>query len=44
MSARHFLIIVAIVQGALLAALFFLIIVNRWFRLRRMCWRNPWRV
>jgi HEAT repeats len=35
MTARHFLMVVAIVQGALLASLFVLIILNRWFRLRR---------
>ena len=32
---------VAIVQGALLAALFVLIILNRWFRLRRSTRLNP---
>jgi len=41
MSARHFLIIVAIVQGLLLAALIVLIILNRWFRLRRSTRLNP---
>src|SRR5881396_2037476 len=41
MSARHFLIVVAIVQGALLAALIVLIILNRWFRLRRSTRLNP---
>src|SRR5881409_717740 len=41
MSARHFLIVVAIVQGGLLAALIVLIILNRWFRLRRSTRLNP---
>ncbi len=41
MTARHFLTIVAIVQGGLLAALFVLIILNRWFRLRRSSRLNP---
>lgn len=41
MSARSFLIVVASVQGALLAALIVLIILNRWFRLRRSTRLNP---
>ena len=41
MTARHFLIVVAIVQGGLLAALIVLIILNRWFRLRRSTRLNP---
>ena len=41
MTARHFLTIVAIVQGALLAALLVLIVLNRWFRLRRSTRLNP---
>lgn len=41
MSAQQFLIIVAAVQGVLLAALFALIILNRWFRLRRSTRLNP---
>src|SRR3989441_6484126 len=41
MSARHFLIVVAIVQGGLLASLIVLIILNRWFRLRRSTRLNP---
>lgn len=41
MTARHFLIVVAIVQGGLLGALFVLIILNRWFRLRRSTRLNP---
>src|SRR5216110_1402201 len=41
MTARHFLTIVAIVQGALLGALVVLIILNRWFRLRRSSRLNP---
>ncbi|HTI05736.1 MAG TPA: HEAT repeat domain-containing protein [Gemmatimonadales bacterium] len=35
MSSRQFLLVVAIVQGGLLAALVVLIILNRWFRVRR---------
>lgn len=35
MTARHFLMVVAVVQGTLLLALMVLIILNRWFRLRR---------
>jgi hypothetical protein len=41
MSARSFLIVVAIVQGGLLAALIVLIVLNRWFRLRRSTRLNP---
>lgn len=41
MSARHFLIVVAIVQGGLLAALVVLIVLNRWFRLRRSTRLQP---
>ena len=41
MTARHFLTIVAIVQGGLFAALMVLIILNRWFRLRRSSRLNP---
>ena len=41
MTARHFLIVVAIVQGVLLSALVVLIILNRWFRLRRSSRLNP---
>ncbi len=41
MTARHFLTIVAIVQGALLAALLVLIMLNRWFRLRRSTRLTP---
>jgi len=40
-TARHFLIVVAIVQGVLLAALVVLIVLNRWFRLRRSSRLNP---
>src|SRR5213079_2788483 len=40
-TARHFLTIVAIVQGALLGALVVLIVLNRWFRLRRSSRLNP---
>jgi len=41
MTARQFLIVVAIVQGILLGALIVLIILNRWFRLRRSTRLNP---
>ena len=41
MTARHFLTAVAIVQGVLLAALVVLIVLNRWFRLRRSTRLNP---
>lgn len=41
MSARSFLVIVAIVQGGLLLALIALIVLNRWFRLRRSTRLNP---
>jgi HEAT repeat protein len=41
MTARQFLIVVAIVQGALLGALIVLIILNRWFRVRRSTRLNP---
>jgi hypothetical protein len=40
-NARAFLTIVAIVQGGLLAALLVLIVLNRWFRLRRSTRLNP---
>jgi len=40
-NARAFLTVVAIVQGVLLAALIVLIILNRWFRLRRSTRLNP---
>ena len=41
MNARAFLIVVAIVQGGLLAALIVLIVLNRWFRVRRSTRLNP---
>ena len=41
MTARHFLTVVAIVQGILLGGLIVLIILNRWFRLRRSTRLNP---
>ena len=41
MTARHFLAVVAVVQGVLLAALLILIVLNRWFRLRRRARDNP---
>lgn len=41
MTARQFLIVVALVQGLLLGALIVLIILNRWFRLRRSTRLNP---
>jgi HEAT repeat protein len=40
-TARHFLTVVAIVQGILLGGLIVLIILNRWFRLRRSTRLNP---
>jgi hypothetical protein len=40
-NARAFLTVVAIVQGGLLAALIVLIVLNRWFRLRRSTKLNP---
>lgn len=44
MTSRQFLLVVAIVQGVLLAALIALIVLNRWFRLRRSARLNPRRV
>jgi HEAT repeat protein len=41
LSAHAFLIVVAIVQGVLLGALIVLVILNRWFRLRRSTRLNP---
>ncbi|HLZ46857.1 MAG TPA: HEAT repeat domain-containing protein [Gemmatimonadales bacterium] len=41
MKAHTFLIVVAIVQGFLLGALMALIVLNRWFRLRRSSRLNP---
>jgi HEAT repeats len=41
MTSRHFLAVVAIAQGALLVALIILIILNRWFRLRRRARVHP---
>src|SRR5436309_6223500 len=41
MNARAFLTVVAIVQGILLGALFVLMILNRWFRLRRSTRLGP---
>ena len=41
MSARTFLVVVAIVQGGLLAALIVLIVLNRWFRVRRSTRLHP---
>ena len=41
MNARAFLTIVAIVQGGLLVALIVLIVLNRWFRVRRSTRLNP---
>jgi hypothetical protein len=39
--SRDFLVVVALVQGALLGALVLLIILNRWFRLRRRARVHP---
>ena len=44
MTARHFLAVVALVQGVLLAALLILIVLNRWFRLRRRARVHPRRL
>ncbi|HYL21173.1 MAG TPA: HEAT repeat domain-containing protein [Gemmatimonadales bacterium] len=41
MTSRHFLAVVALAQGALLIALIILIILNRWFRLRRKARVHP---
>jgi len=41
MTGRHFLAVVAVAQGALLVALIILIILNRWFRLRRRARVHP---
>lgn len=41
MKAHTFLIVVGIVQGFLLGALIVLIVLNRWFRLRRSSRLNP---
>jgi len=43
-TARHFLAVVALVQGVLLAALLMLIVLNRWFRLRRRARVHPRRL
>jgi len=43
-TARHFLVVVALVQGVLLAALLILIVLNRWFRLRRRARVHPRRL
>jgi HEAT repeat protein len=40
-TSRQFLIVVALVQGVLLGALIVLIILNRWFRLRRSAHLQP---
>src|SRR5213079_383222 len=41
LTARHFLAVVAVAQGVLLAALLILIVLNRWFRLRRRARDHP---
>ncbi|HEU5262947.1 MAG TPA: HEAT repeat domain-containing protein [Gemmatimonadales bacterium] len=41
MTSRDFLIVVALAQGVLLAALVILIILNRWFRLRHRARVHP---
>jgi hypothetical protein len=43
-TGRHFLAIVALTQGVLLAALLILIVLNRWFRLRRKARLDPRRM
>ena len=44
MTSHQVLFVVALVQGVLLAALIILIILNRWFRLRRRAQIHPRRV
>lgn len=44
MNYRSFLAVVALVQGALLAALLVLIVLNRWLRLRRGALVHPHRI
>ncbi len=44
MTSRHFLAIVALSQGTLLVSLVILIVLNRWFRLRRRAREHPRRV
>lgn len=41
MTSTHLLFIVALAQGVLFAALFILILLNRWFRVRRSAKLNP---
>jgi hypothetical protein len=43
-TSRQVLLVVAVVQGVLLGALIVLIILNRWFRLRRRAQLHPRRV
>jgi HEAT repeat protein len=43
-TSREFLIVVAVVQGMLLGSLIVLVILNRWFRLRRRAREHPKRV
>jgi hypothetical protein len=43
-TGRQVLLVVALVQGVLLGALLVLVILNRWFRLRRHASLNPRRV
>jgi HEAT repeats len=43
-TSRQFLLVVALVQGVLLGALIVLIVLNRWFRLRRRAHVHPRRV
>ena len=44
MTSRHVLLVVAVAQGILLCALVVLVILNRWFRLRRRASVHPRRV
>ena len=41
MTSHQFLLVVAVVQGVLLAALMMLIVLNRWFRVRRRAALSP---
>lgn len=44
MTPRHFLAVAALIEGALLATLIVLILVNRWFRERRRALVHPYGV
>ena len=44
MTSRHFLVVVALFQGVLLASFIVLVVLNRWFRVRRRLQVHPRRV